>query len=238
MVLSVNYPFFSFSKDEPVMLSAISEGEIGDEEEDDGDYGDAGDEDDSDEADSTAKKETPPEDRITILDRADEHDENSGFLLDNILDNDHPREITLQEIDYDEDELDEMMSEGQKYSVQNITVPISLCLLLMVSYICGGAVLFGEWEGWGFLDGSYFCFITLSTIGFGDIVPGDSLGESIDPDGEDDDRPLINVQFIFCSMYIILGMAVIAMCFNLMQEKVVQGVTSLGKKLGVIKTED
>lgn len=57
-------------------------------------------------------------------------------------------------------------------SLDSVTVPISLCLTVMVSYICGGALLFGEWEGWGFLDGSYFCFITLSTIGFGDIVPG------------------------------------------------------------------
>jgi hypothetical protein len=38
-------------------------------------------------------------------------------------------------------------------------------------------------------------------------------------------------------MYILVGMAVIAMCFNLMQEKVVQGVLSLGQKLGIIKEE-
>ena len=41
-------------------------------------------------------------------------------------------------------------------------------------------------------------------------------------------------QFIFCTVYILLGMAVIAMCFNLMQEKVVQNITSFGKKLGII----
>ena len=28
---------------------------------------------------------------------------------------------------------------------------------------------------------------------------------------------LVDLQFIFCSLYILLGMAVIAMCFNLMQ---------------------
>ena len=73
-----------------------------------------------------------------------------------------------------------------------------------------------------------------STIGFGDIVPGDSLGSADEAEG----GALINVQFIFCSLYIILGMAVIAMCFNLMQEKVVQGITSLGKKLGIIDSSD
>lgn len=45
------------------------------------------------------------------------------------------------------------------------------------------------------LDGSYFCFISLSTIGFGDIVPGDKIysGQGL------------NLSFIFCSMYLMLG---------------------------------
>lgn len=73
-------------------------------------------------------------------------------------------------------------------------------------YVCGGAVLFSEWEEWDMLDGSYFCFISLSTIGFGDIVPGGTVySENIE------------VSFIVCSMYLMLGMALIAMCFNLMQ---------------------
>lgn len=67
-------------------------------------------------------------------------------------------------------------------------------------------MLFAKWEDWDMLDGSYFCFISLSTIGFGDIVPGGSVySESIE------------LAFIFCSMYLMLGMALIAMCFNLMQ---------------------
>jgi len=62
-------------------------------------------------------------------------------------------------------------------------------------YIWGGAVLFAEWEDWNLLDGSYFCFISLSTIGFGDIVPGDKIyyGQGLE------------LSFIFCSMYLMLG---------------------------------
>ena len=55
-----------------------------------------------------------------------------------------------------------------------VTIPITTCLLILISYIIFGAVLFSAWEGWNFLDGAYFCFISLMTIGFGDFVPGNS----------------------------------------------------------------
>ena len=111
--------------------------------------------------------------------------------------------------------------------LEDVTVPISLCLLVIVAYVVGGALLFSEWEGWGMLDGSYFCFITLSTIGFGDMVPGSNFEENPD---ETSVGP-VNNKFVLCSLYIIIGMALIAMCFNLMQEKVIKGVRSLGKRL-------
>ncbi|KAK6023557.1 Ion channel [Ostertagia ostertagi] len=34
-----------------------------------------------------------------------------------------------------------------------------------------GAVLLGSWENWQFFSGFYFSFITMTTVGFGDIVP-------------------------------------------------------------------
>lgn len=82
--------------------------------------------------------------------------------------------------------------------------------------MCGGALLFARWENWGFLDGSYFCFISLSTIGFGDIVPGDSIIQS----------QVIQISFILTAVYLMLGMALIAMCFNLMQEEVIHKTRS------------
>ena len=43
-----------------------------------------------------------------------------------------------------------------------VHVPITLCLLILASYVCGGGALFSIWEKWNYLDGSYFCFVTLS----------------------------------------------------------------------------
>lgn len=33
-----------------------------------------------------------------------------------------------------------------------------------------GAAVFSEYEGWSYIDSFYYCFITLTTIGFGDFV--------------------------------------------------------------------
>ncbi|XP_073811198.1 potassium two pore domain channel sandman [Musca autumnalis] len=101
-------------------------------------------------------------------------------------------------------------------STDEITVPITVCVLIMISYILWGAILFARWEQWKILDGSYFCFISLSSIGFGDLVPGEGLIT--------EDKDTVGVSFIMCAVYLLLGMALIAMCFNLMQEQVIHNL--------------
>lgn len=44
-------------------------------------------------------------------------------------------------------------------------------LLVLIVMLFVGAFLYLQEEEWNFLEGVYFCFITFSTIGFGDLVP-------------------------------------------------------------------
>ncbi|KAG8224069.1 hypothetical protein J437_LFUL001146 [Ladona fulva] len=53
-------------------------------------------------------------------------------------------------------------------------VPIFLVLGILCAYICIGGVAFAAMEGKSFLDGAYFCFVTLATIGFGETHLGKS----------------------------------------------------------------
>lgn len=127
----------------------------------------------------------------------------------------HGKEIDSISVDKEVSiENDESKEDDESYDPQRVTVPLTLCIAIMVGYIWGGAILFSEWEDWNMLDGSYFCFVSLSTIGFGDIVPGDKIYAAQG----------LDLSFIFCSMYLMLGMALIAMCFNLMQEEVIAKV--------------
>ncbi len=54
-------------------------------------------------------------------------------------------------------------------------VPVLPVLVFVFAYIMAGAVLFAALEKWSLLEGAYFSFITLTTIGFGDYVPGDAI---------------------------------------------------------------
>jgi hypothetical protein len=53
-----------------------------------------------------------------------------------------------------------------------VAVPIIVTLCVMFAYIVAGAILYVNWEGWTLYEATYFSFITLATIGFGDYVPG------------------------------------------------------------------
>ncbi|XP_076336608.1 potassium channel subfamily K member 18-like [Tachypleus tridentatus] len=109
---------------------------------------------------------------------------------------------------------------------EEVTVPIWLCSAVVIGYICGGAVLFTIWEGWNFLDSSYFCFITLTTIGFGDLVPGTAV---LSEDAQ--------LTLGLCALYLLFGMALLAMSFNLVQEEVTKSVTCVGRRIGILSEE-
>ncbi|XP_026481761.1 potassium channel subfamily K member 18-like [Ctenocephalides felis] len=127
-----------------------------------------------------------------------------------------------EELDFDDEEYEDGKRTGlDRY--ERVSVPITLCLAIMVGYIIFGSCLFSRWEDWDSVDGSYFCFISLSSIGFGDIVPGDRITS----------EKGLELSFILCAMYLMLGMALIAMCFNLMQEQVIHNMRSI--KRGVVR---
>ena len=112
--------------------------------------------------------------------------------------------------DEDDDDEDEEMS-----------VPLLVTIFIIPLYLTLGAILFDIWEDWGFLNSFYFCFITLTTIGFGDFVPGLALNASAE-----------KKKLISAALYILLGLVLIAMCINLMKEQLTQKVKRVASKLG------
>lgn len=139
----------------------------------------------------------------------------------------YPRRSTVGAGYYDADTADAayQLDGGDPDHIK--PVPIWLCVLLVVSYIIMGAFLFKSWENWDFSDSAYFCFITLTTIGFGDFVPAQRM--------KGDDTRL---RIWFCSLYLLFGIALLAMSFNLVQEEVISNVKTVARHLGIIKDED
>ncbi|WKY14972.1 hypothetical protein Q1695_000469 [Nippostrongylus brasiliensis] len=83
-----------------------------------------------------------------------------------------------------------------------LVVSLSIGTIIIVA----GAAVFHKEEHWTVFDAYYYCFITLSTIGFGDLVPLQQ-GYALQL------KPLY---VVFTLLFVLLGLAVFSACVNLL----------------------
>ncbi|KAJ3586361.1 hypothetical protein NHX12_012760, partial [Muraenolepis orangiensis] len=82
---------------------------------------------------------------------------------------------------------------------------VSVGFLSCVGMLCVGATAFSHFEDWSFFHAYYYCFITLTTIGFGDFVALQRRGDL------QERSPYVAFSF----MYILAGLTVIGAFLNL-----------------------
>ncbi|XP_049859447.1 TWiK family of potassium channels protein 7 [Schistocerca gregaria] len=86
---------------------------------------------------------------------------------------------------------------------RSLTALAAVAFLLL--YLAAGAGIFTLWEDeWGFHEGFYFCFITMTTIGFGDLVPR---------------KPKY---MLLCTLYILVGLALTSTIIELVRRQYAQ----------------
>ncbi|CAH1134179.1 unnamed protein product [Ceutorhynchus assimilis] len=83
-----------------------------------------------------------------------------------------------------------------------------ICVVTFLSSltILGGAAAFSRYEGWSYFDSVYYCFITLTTIGFGDMV-------ALQKDNALSQKP---EYVMFSLIFILFGLAIVAASLNLL----------------------
>ena len=71
--------------------------------------------------------------------------------------------------------VDEDVGDELFMPTNTIPIPIIVNIIIIATYVGMGAVVFSQWEGWNTMSAAYFSFVTLTTIGFGDLVPINSF---------------------------------------------------------------
>jgi hypothetical protein len=88
---------------------------------------------------------------------------------------------------------------GTSIATKSLIVFAGLGMLTL--YIAFGGMLFMLLEKWSFFEAFYFCFITMTTIGLGDLVPGNTT------------------YTLFCTLYIFLGLALTSTTIELVRRQ-------------------
>jgi len=99
-------------------------------------------------------------------------------------------------------------------------LPPAVALIIGMTYTLLGAFMYKSWENWTYFEAFYFTCISLSTIGFGDVVP---------------DHPKF---FLASSVYMLIGLSLLAMiihvfmvALNITITKATTTVFEAGKRL-------
>ncbi|KAM3861400.1 LOW QUALITY PROTEIN: potassium channel subfamily K member 3a [Diretmus argenteus] len=94
---------------------------------------------------------------------------------------------------------------GMRRTEVSMVNMVTIGFISCISTLCVGALAFRHFEGWSFFHAYYYCFITLTTIGFGDYV-------ALQKDQALQKKPEY-VAFSF--IYILTGLTVIGAFLNL-----------------------
>lgn len=111
---------------------------------------------------------------------------------------------------------------GSTSSNQLPQVPMLVVLIILIFYVSMGTVIFALWENWSLIDGAYFCFVTLTTIGYGDFVP---LRTFQGPE----------IQLFACCAYLLLGLVLVAMAFSILETQLIWKCKRLAVRLKLTK---
>lgn len=130
------------------------------------------------------------------------------LTADSIDDGTDARKTTDDQLESQLDPIYSASDDDYAYTRRKVPVPIGACLMVMVTYIFAGSLGFCLWEGWDYATGPYFCFVTLSTIGFGDFVPGAETR-----------RTASTEKLLVCTAWLMLGLTLLAMCAILITEQ-------------------
>lgn len=110
-------------------------------------------------------------------------------------------------------------------TIKQENVPLVIVFLILLSYISFGTVIFAFWENWSLIDGAYFCFVTLSTIGYGDFLPKQTLLQQNTP----------SFQLFACCAYLLLGLVLVAMSFSILENQLLWKCKRIAVRLKLAK---
>jgi hypothetical protein len=129
---------------------------------------------------------------------------------------------------YTPKQLHLIYSQYKQERQEKMGVPMLTTLIIIPCYLVCGMLIFSSFEQWRKLDALYFCFVTLSTIGFGDILPGSTFSN----------KNTNKNNLYISALYIFIGLILIAMCINLMKNQLKYKIKSITRKLGLSSTTD